>query len=109
MVRSGSCGTETSPPFTCQYYGRKFFPECRLPPHHQYTGRTSWQKKPTRGVGMPLPGQWSYICKRQLMQNCGLYRRANPERKYPVLKIMRAIITIVLIVFLFLVLKMSLL
>jgi hypothetical protein len=52
MARCESCGNECTLPFTCQHCGGKFCPECRLPPNHQCTALTSWQKKPVPGVGI---------------------------------------------------------
>lgn len=52
MARCDCCGNECSLPFTCQNCGRKFCPECRLPPNHQCTAISSWRKKPVHGVGI---------------------------------------------------------
>jgi len=108
MVRCDFCGTECTLPFTCQHCGRKFCPECRLPPNHECTGLTSWQKKTTPGVGM------RYVRGSGVTATSGSYAesrplsKGKPGKEIPWLKVVIAIMAILLIIFLFLVLYGSL-
>jgi len=106
MARCDSCGNECTLPFTCQHCGRKFCPECRLPPNHQCTGLTSWQKKPVPGVVM------RYGRDSGVTATGGGYADSRPASKgkqpgkeMPWLKVMIAIMVIIILVILFLVIS----
>lgn len=105
MAICDSCGNECTMPFTCQYCGGKFCPECRLPPNHQCTGLITWQKKPVPGVGM------RYGRGRGVTATSGGYAesrsaaKATGGRKIPWLRIMIAIMLIVIFIILYLVMS----
>lgn len=96
MARCDSCGNECTLPFTCQHCGGKFCPECRLPPNHQCTGITSWQKKPVPGVGMRYD-------RGGVTATGGGYAEARrtskrkPGKEIPWLKVMIAIMVIIIL------------
>ena len=52
MPRCDFCGKNVSLPFHCQYCGRNFCDDHRLPPNHACTGLAEWKKTPTPGVGI---------------------------------------------------------
>jgi hypothetical protein len=97
------CGNECTLPFTCQYCGGTFCPDCRLPPVHQCTGIDSWRKKPAPGVGI------SYGRGGAARATVGGYVIESPREKtgrkregIPWLKIMIAIVIVIMLVFPFL-------
>jgi len=105
MVRCDSCGNECTLPFTCQHCGRKFCPECRLPPNHQCTSLTSWQKKPVPGVGLRY-GRGSGVTA-----TGGGYAESRPASKVkrggeiPWLEVMIVTMLIIILIILFLVIS----
>lgn len=105
MVRCDSCGNECTLPFTCQHCGRKFCPECRLPPNHQCSSLTSWQKKPVPGVGLRY-GRGSGVTA-----TGGGYAESRPASKVkrggkiPWLKVMIVTMLIIILIILFLVIS----
>ena len=105
MTRCDSCGKECTLPFTCQHCGGKFCPECRLPPNHQCTALTSWQKKPVLGVGMRY-GRGSGVTA-----TSGGYAESRHAsqgktgKEIPWLKVMVAIMLIILLAIIFLVIS----
>jgi AN1-like Zinc finger len=52
MPRCDFCGKNVSLPFHCQYCGRNFCDDHRLPPNHACTGLAEWKKTPAPGVGI---------------------------------------------------------
>ncbi len=96
MPRCDSCGNECTLPFTCQHCGGKFCPECRLPPNHQCTGITSWQKKPVPGVGMRYDrGGVTATGGGYAETRCTSKRK--PGKEVPWLKVMIAIMVIIIL------------
>ena len=52
MSRCDTCGKKVSLPFHCQYCGKNFCDEHRLPPNHACAGLAEWKKTPAPGVGI---------------------------------------------------------
>jgi uncharacterized protein YkwD len=52
MSRCDTCGKNVSLPFHCQYCGKNFCDEHRLPPNHACAGLAEWKKTPAPGVGI---------------------------------------------------------
>jgi len=52
MPRCDFCGKNVSLPFHCQYCGKNFCDDCRLPPNHACAGLAAWKKTPAPGVGI---------------------------------------------------------
>jgi len=52
MPRCDFCGKNVSLPFHCQYCGKNFCDEHRLPPNHDCAGLAAWKKAPAPGVGI---------------------------------------------------------
>jgi uncharacterized protein YkwD len=52
MPRCDFCGKNVSLPFHCQYCGKQFCDEHRLPPNHACAGLAAWKKTPAPGVGI---------------------------------------------------------
>jgi len=52
MPRCNFCGKNVPLPFHCQYCGRSFCDEHRLPPNHACAGLAEWKKTPAPGVGI---------------------------------------------------------
>jgi uncharacterized protein YkwD len=52
MPRCDFCGKNVSLPFHCQYCGKNFCDEHRLPPNHDCAGLAVWKKTPAPGVGI---------------------------------------------------------
>ena len=52
MPRCDFCGKNVSLPFHCQYCGKNFCDEHRLPPNHDCAGLAAWKKTPAPGVGI---------------------------------------------------------
>ena len=52
MPRCDICGKNVSLPFHCQYCGKNFCDEHRLPPNHACAGLAEWKKTPAPGVGI---------------------------------------------------------
>jgi uncharacterized protein YkwD len=52
MPRCDFCGKTISLPFHCQYCGKNFCDEHRLPPNHACAGLAEWKKTPAPGVGI---------------------------------------------------------
>lgn len=52
MPRCDQCGKNVSLPFHCQYCGKNFCDDCRLPPNHACAGLAAWKKTPAPGVGI---------------------------------------------------------
>ena len=52
MPRCDFCGKSVSLPFHCQYCGKNFCDDHRLPPNHDCAGLAAWKKTPTPGVGL---------------------------------------------------------
>jgi len=46
------CGKSVSLPFHCQYCGKNFCDDHRLPPNHNCAGLAAWKKTPAPGVGL---------------------------------------------------------
>jgi hypothetical protein len=105
MARCDSCGNECTLPFTCQYCGNKFCPECRLPPNHQCTGLTSWQKKPAPGVGLRYGREGGVTATRGGYGESRPTSKGKPGKEIPWLKVMIAIMLIIILVILFLVIS----
>lgn len=96
MARCDSCGNECTLPFTCQHCGGKFCPECRLPPNHQCTGITSWQKKPVPGVGMRYDRGGVTATGGGYTETRRTSKR-KPGKEVPWLKVMIAIMVIIIL------------
>lgn len=96
MARCDSCGNECTLPFTCQHCGGKFCPECRLPPNHQCTGITSWQKKPVPGVGMRYDRGGVTATGGGYAETRRTSKR-KPGKEVPWLKVMIAIMVIIIL------------
>jgi len=56
MSRCDTCGKNVSLPFHCQYCGKNFCDEHRLPPNHACAGLAEWKKTPAPGVGIRYSG-----------------------------------------------------
>src|SRR5208283_4109251 len=52
MPRCDFCGKNVSLPFHCQYCGKNFCDEHRLPPNHACAGLAAWKNTPAPGVGI---------------------------------------------------------
>jgi uncharacterized protein YkwD len=52
MPRCDFCGKNVSLPFHCQYCGKQFCDEHRLPPNHACAGLETWKKTPAPSVGI---------------------------------------------------------
>ncbi|MFA5332135.1 MAG: AN1-type zinc finger protein [Methanoregula sp.] len=52
MPRCDFCGKNVSLPFHCQYCGKDFCDEHRLPPNHACTNLAAWKNTPAPGVGI---------------------------------------------------------
>ena len=98
MTRCDHCGNDVVLPFSCQYCGRKFCPECRLPPNHDCVNIALWNSKPRPAVGISYgkgggatPTGGGYIPGPQRMAT------KKPGKDIPYLKIMIAIIFLILI------------
>ena len=52
MTRCDFCGKSVSLPFHCQYCGKNFCDDHRLPPNHACAGLAEWKKTPAPGVGI---------------------------------------------------------
>jgi hypothetical protein len=97
MTHCDKCGSEVSLPFTCQHCGRKFCPDCRLPPNHDCTGIVGWNAKPRPAIGM------NYSRGGGVTATCGIAPevRRKPEKRtgegLPYLKIMIIIVVLVLL------------
>ena len=52
MPRCDFCGKMVSLPFHCQYCGKQFCDDHRLPPNHACAGLAQWKKTPAPGVGI---------------------------------------------------------
>jgi len=52
MPRCDFCGKNVALPFHCQYCGKNFCDEHRLPPNHDCAGLTEWKRTPAPGVGI---------------------------------------------------------
>ena len=98
MTRCDHCGNEVVLPFSCQYCGGKYCPDCRLPPNHTCVNIGLWNSKPrpSAGIagkkgGMATPTGGGYIAdlkgKAKKKQGSGT----------PYLKIMMAIIVLILL------------
>ena len=105
MARCASCGTECTLPYTCQHCGGKFCPECRLPPNHQCTALTSWQKKPVHGVGIRYGRDRGVTATSGGFSETRHAAKTKKGGKIPWLKVMIAIIMIVSLILLFLVMS----
>ncbi|MGD0534725.1 AN1-type zinc finger domain-containing protein [Methanoregula sp.] len=103
MPRCDSCGKTVSLPFHCQYCGKNFCDEHRLPPNHACAGLAEWKKTPAPGVGLRYGGGG-------VSAYGGGYAAAPKGKKpgrlsfgnIPYLKILVAAIVILLVVLLFL-------
>jgi hypothetical protein len=98
MTRCDHCGNEVVLPFSCQYCGGKYCPECRLPPNHNCVNIRLWKDKPRPAAGFTYkkgdraaPAGGSYPA--------GSRSNAGKKRKegIPYLKIMIAIIVLILL------------
>ena len=98
MTRCDHCGKEVVLPFSCQYCGGKYCPDCRLPPNHTCVNIGLWNSKPHPAVGLSYkkgsgatPTGGGYIADLQ----------GNAKKKQgsgtPYLKIMIAIIVLILL------------
>lgn len=105
MVRCDSCGTECTLPFTCQHCGGKFCAECRLPPSHQCTALSSWQKKPAPGVGIRYGRGRGVTATSGGFSETRYAAKMKKGGQIPWLKVMIAIIMIVFLIILFLVMS----
>ncbi len=105
MARCDSCGNECTLPFTCQYCGGKFCPECRLPPNHQCTGIISWQKKPAPGVGIRYGRGSGVTATSGGFAESRPAKKGKPGKEIPWLKVMIAIMVIIILIILFLVMS----
>ncbi len=103
MPRCDICGKNVSLPFHCQYCGKNFCDEHRLPPNHACAGLAEWKKTPAPGVGIRYgPGGATPYG--------GGYATVPPGKKpgrlsggcIPFLKIAVTVIVIIFIVLLFL-------
>ncbi|MGB8309350.1 MAG: AN1-type zinc finger domain-containing protein [Methanoregula sp.] len=52
MPRCDVCGKNVSLPFHCQYCGKNFCGDHRLPPDHACSSLAAWKKSPAPGVGI---------------------------------------------------------
>ena len=98
MTRCDHCGNEVVLPFSCQYCGGKYCPDCRLPPNHTCVNIGMWNSKPRPAVGIsygkgggatPTGGGYIADSRRDAKKKQG--------EGIPYLKIMIAIIVLILI------------
>jgi hypothetical protein len=100
MTRCDHCGNEVVLPFSCQYCGGKYCPDCRLPPNHTCVNIALWNSKPRPAVGISYrkgggatPTGGGYLAdSRNLSKN-----KQGPS--IPYLKIMIAVIVLILLGF----------
>ncbi|MGA2105436.1 MAG: AN1-type zinc finger protein [Methanoregula sp.] len=105
MPRCDFCGKKVSLPFHCQYCGKKFCGDHRLPPDHACPGLTAWKKNPAPGVGIRYgSGGTSAYGGGYPTSPQDKQPRKCPAQCVPYLKIIAAIIVFILIVILLFVL-----
>ncbi len=105
MPRCDFCGKKVSLPFHCQYCGKNFCDDHRLPPNHECAGLAAWKKTPAPGVGIRYGagGASAYGGGYAVAPHDKKPPRL-PGRGIPYLKIAVAIVVIILLVILFIVL-----
>ncbi|MDP2796752.1 MAG: AN1-type zinc finger protein [Methanoregula sp.] len=98
MTRCDHCGNEVVLPFSCQYCGGKYCPDCRLPPNHNCVNIALWNSKPRPAVGISYgkgggatPTGDGYIAD----SRCDAKKKRGDG--IPYLKIMIAIIVLILL------------
>ena len=106
MTRCDHCRNEVVLPFSCQYCGGKYCPDCRLPPNHNCVNIALWNSKPRPAVGV------SYVKGGGATPTGGGYiagsGRASIKKQgngIPYLKIMIAIIVTILLGIAYLVIR----
>ncbi|MDP3395234.1 MAG: AN1-type zinc finger protein [Methanoregula sp.] len=98
MTRCDHCRNEVVLPFSCQYCGGKYCPDCRLPPNHTCVNIGLWNSKPRPAAGIAVkktvgatPAGSGYIADLQ----------GKAKKKVgagtPYIKIMMAIIVLILL------------
>jgi uncharacterized protein YkwD len=105
MPRCDFCGKKVSLPFHCQYCGKNFCTDHRLPPDHACPGLAAWKKNPAPGVGIRYgSGGASAYGGGYPTASQDKQPRRRPARYIPYLKIAVAVIVLILVIFLLLVL-----
>jgi len=105
MTRCDHCGNEVVLPFSCQYCGGKYCPDCRLPPNHTCVNIALWNSKAPscrRGILQERRGSDSPRAV-DISQTPGTFQKRNRDRAIPYLKIMIAAIVLILLGFAWLV------
>ena len=104
MTRCDHCGNEVVLPFSCQYCGGKYCPDCRLPPNHTCVNIALWNSKPRPAVGISYrkgggatPTGGGYLADSRNLSK----KKQGPA--IPYLKIMIAAIVLILLGFVLLV------
>jgi hypothetical protein len=97
MARCDHCGNECVLPFTCQHCGRKFCPDCRLPPNHDCTGIGSWNAKPRPAVGMSYSKGGGVTATGGITLETRQRQDKGTGEGHPYLKIMIAVVVLVLL------------
>jgi hypothetical protein len=97
MTRCDKCGSEVLLPFTCQYCGGKFCPDCRLPPSHDCPGISRWTARPRPAVGMNYSRGGTVTATGGVAPEFRQKPHKREKEGLPFLKIMIALIVLVLL------------
>lgn len=93
-------------PFSCQYCGGKYCPDCRLPPNHSCVNIGLWNSKPRPAVGISYKkGGGATSTGAGYIADPRHTPKKKPGEGIPYLKIMIAIIVLIIIGIAYLVLS----
>jgi uncharacterized protein YkwD len=102
MPRCDLCGKNVSLPFHCQYCGKNFCDEHRLPPNHDCAGLAAWKKTPAPGVGIRYgAGGTSTYGGGYAAKHVDKKSGRVPFWKHPYFRIAVVLVVIVLLIILF--------
>jgi hypothetical protein len=98
MTRCDHCGNEVVLPFSCQYCGGKYCPDCRLPPNHNCANISLWNSKPRPAVGISYgKGGGATATGGGYIADSGRASKKKQTEGLPYLKIMIAVIVLILL------------
>ena len=104
MARCDHCGAECALPFTCQHCGGKFCENCRLPPSHECTNLSSWNKRPRPSISLNYGKSGTTVTGGGYLPDSRASFRRKQGKGMPYLWIMIGVIALVLIALAWLVL-----